>query len=330
MVSDGTEFAVGDIERLFDEARRNTKVKHEKRDKYYNRRRLDVQIKVGKRLTVNIDKVRICRRRKCDEMEIRTGSSDSYSSRHKSSSFESVQRRSNELQYGRKKGLGVKHQGERHTVKADKRGPLIRSPPGSWFEPSRKIKRRRKEIIGYKRSRESGSVGPERKIKNGLEHRVTKRALSSNYNNDLQKVRKKGRTEETVMPSTSGYNLRPRKGAKVESRPTIEMKTQQGLFRARNCREKYYRPYIEEQARSGSKNTRRGSQQQNGQERKGGANTNRSISLKVIVGDVNYTSHKIQVVCVSFHFIFRTSGRRIIAEKQVRAVYLKLISPSKS
>ncbi|GFW30918.1 uncharacterized protein TNCV_2940181 [Trichonephila clavipes] len=30
MVSDGTEFAVGDIERLFEEARRNTKAKHEK------------------------------------------------------------------------------------------------------------------------------------------------------------------------------------------------------------------------------------------------------------------------------------------------------------
>ncbi|GFV04709.1 hypothetical protein TNCV_2774141 [Trichonephila clavipes] len=29
------------------------------------------------------------------------------------------------------------------------------------------------------------------------------------------------------MTSTSGYNLRPRKGAKVESQTTIEMKTQQ-------------------------------------------------------------------------------------------------------
>ncbi|GFT63794.1 hypothetical protein TNCV_2434911 [Trichonephila clavipes] len=29
MVSDGTGFAVGDIERLFEEARRNTKTKHE-------------------------------------------------------------------------------------------------------------------------------------------------------------------------------------------------------------------------------------------------------------------------------------------------------------
>ncbi|GFX09075.1 retrovirus-related Pol polyprotein from transposon 17.6 [Trichonephila clavipes] len=47
MVSDGTEFAVGDIERLFEEARRNTKTKHEKWEKYYNRRRRDVQIKVN-------------------------------------------------------------------------------------------------------------------------------------------------------------------------------------------------------------------------------------------------------------------------------------------
>ncbi|GFV12053.1 uncharacterized protein TNCV_669841 [Trichonephila clavipes] len=129
-------------------------------------------------------------------MEIKTGSLDSNSSRHKSSSFESIQWRSNESQYGRKKGSGVKRelegkgisffkidQGERHTGKTDKCGPLIRSPH-SWSEPSRKLKRRRKENIGYKRSRESGSGGPERKIKKDLDHRVAKRALSSNYNND--------------------------------------------------------------------------------------------------------------------------------------------------
>ncbi|GFX69509.1 uncharacterized protein TNCV_380781 [Trichonephila clavipes] len=124
MVLDGTDFAVGDIERLFEEARRNTKANREKWEKYYNRRRHDVQIKVndwvliathplssatkkvvakfkpkfegpfrvlevknnnvviwkaGKRLTVNIDQVRIYRHRKCDEMEIRTGGSDSNS-----------------------------------------------------------------------------------------------------------------------------------------------------------------------------------------------------------------------------------------------------------
>ncbi|GFT80183.1 uncharacterized protein TNCV_2241481 [Trichonephila clavipes] len=47
MVSDGMEFAVGDIERLFEEARRNTKAKHEKWEKYYNRRRRDLKIKVN-------------------------------------------------------------------------------------------------------------------------------------------------------------------------------------------------------------------------------------------------------------------------------------------
>ncbi|GFX80542.1 uncharacterized protein TNCV_3929501 [Trichonephila clavipes] len=94
------------------------------------------------------------------------------------------------------------------------------------------------------------------------------------------------------MPSSRGYNLRPRKGTKVESRPTIERKTQQGgPVRARKTREKHYSPCIEEQARSGSKNTkRRGSQQQNCRERKGGANGNRSIFLEVLVGDVNYKS----------------------------------------
>ncbi|GFT28268.1 uncharacterized protein TNCV_645941 [Trichonephila clavipes] len=218
MVSDETEFAVGDIKRLFEEARRNTKAKHEKWEMYHNRRRHDVQIKVNdwvliathplssatkkvvakfkpkfegpyrvlevknndvviwkarKRLTVNVDQVRIYRV-KCDEMEIRTGSLDSNSSCHESSSFERVQRRSDESQYG------------------------------------------------YKRSRESGSGGPERKIQKGSQHRVHKRALSSNDTNSvLPKYRKRGRTEETVTLTTSGYNLRPRSGKRVESRPTM-------------------------------------------------------------------------------------------------------------
>ncbi|GFS97408.1 retrovirus-related Pol polyprotein from transposon 17.6 [Trichonephila clavipes] len=146
-------FLEGDIERLFEEARRNTKVKHEKWDKYYNRRRRDVQIKVndwvliathplssatrkvvakfkpkferpyrvldvknnnvgvwkaGKRLTINVDQVRIYRHRKCDETEIGTGSSDNGSLRDESSGFDRVQRRSNESQDSKKKGSEVK------------------------------------------------------------------------------------------------------------------------------------------------------------------------------------------------------------------------------
>ncbi|GFW50954.1 retrovirus-related Pol polyprotein from transposon 17.6 [Trichonephila clavipes] len=47
MVSDGAEFTMSDIEKLFEEARHNTKVKHEKWAKYYNRRKRDVNIKVN-------------------------------------------------------------------------------------------------------------------------------------------------------------------------------------------------------------------------------------------------------------------------------------------
>ncbi|GFV93364.1 uncharacterized protein TNCV_3685871 [Trichonephila clavipes] len=131
MVSDGTEFAVGYIEKLFEQARRNTETKHVNCKKYYNRRRRDVQIKVndwvlvathpcqrgstssatrkvvakfkpkfegpyrvlnvknnnvviwkaGKRLTINVDQVRIYRHRKDDETEIGTGNSDNGSLR---------------------------------------------------------------------------------------------------------------------------------------------------------------------------------------------------------------------------------------------------------
>ncbi|GFW75369.1 uncharacterized protein TNCV_4190231 [Trichonephila clavipes] len=181
MVSDGTEFAVGDIERLFEEARRNTKTKHEKWEKYYNRRPyrvLDVKNnnvviwKAGKRLRINVDQVRIYCHRKCDETEIGTGNSDNGSLRDESSGFDRVQRRSNDSRDGKKKGSG----------------------------------------------------GPERKVQMGSEHRVNKRALSSNYrtNHSLTKYRKKSRREETVTPTTSGYNLRPRIGKREESRLTIE------------------------------------------------------------------------------------------------------------
>ncbi|GFU52679.1 uncharacterized protein TNCV_3893371 [Trichonephila clavipes] len=159
MVSNGTEFTVGDIDRLFHDARRRTKVKHEKWAKYYERRRRDVQIKVndwvlikmhplssatkkvvaefkpklegsfrvlevkhnnlviwrsGKMLTANVDQVRIYHHKKSDEMGIRIGTSDINSSR--SSNFESVQWRSNELQYGRKKGSRVKRELEEQGI----------------------------------------------------------------------------------------------------------------------------------------------------------------------------------------------------------------------
>ncbi|GFY25483.1 uncharacterized protein TNCV_2486031 [Trichonephila clavipes] len=305
MVSVGTEFAVEDIERLFEEARRNTKTKHEKWEKYYNRRRRDVQIKVndwvlvathplssatrkvvakfkpkfegpyrvldvknnnvviwkaGKRLTINVDQVRIYRHRKCDETEIGTGSSDNGNLRDESSGFDRVQRRLNELLDGKKKGLEVKwelqgkglsfrnNQDEKHTNKTNKRGPLIRSIPSSLSEKGRMIKK-----------------------------------------NVLPRLRKKNRREETVTPTTSGYSLRPRKGKREESRLTIERKTQQrGPVRSRKGRERNYSPYIEERTRSSNKNARRGGDQQWQDQERRGTCTKKSLSLEVLVGNANY------------------------------------------
>ncbi|GFT17173.1 uncharacterized protein TNCV_4738891 [Trichonephila clavipes] len=245
MVSEGTEFAVGDIERLFEEARRNTETKQEKWKKYYNRRRRDVKIKV-----------RIYRHRKYDETEIGTGSSDNGSLRDESSGFDRVQRRSNDSRDGKKKGSEVKreleekglsfrnNQGEKHTNKTNKRGPLIRSIPSSWSEKDRMIKKE-----------------------------------------------KKSRREETVKPTTSGYNLRPRIGKREETRPTIERKTQQGgPVRSRKGRERNDSPYIEERTRSSNKNARRGGDQERQDQERRGTCTKKSLSLEVLVGNANYKS----------------------------------------
>ncbi|GFT17035.1 uncharacterized protein TNCV_4737801 [Trichonephila clavipes] len=75
MVLYGAEFVVGNIEKLFKEDRQNTRVKHEKWAKYYNKKRRDVNIKAGRRATVNIDQVRIYHQRKSDERVIEVESS---------------------------------------------------------------------------------------------------------------------------------------------------------------------------------------------------------------------------------------------------------------
>ncbi|GFW08385.1 uncharacterized protein TNCV_1656991 [Trichonephila clavipes] len=93
----------------------------------------------------------------------------------------------------------------------------------------------RDELSGFdrvqRRSNESqdGRDDQKKKVQKGSEHRVHKRTLSSNDTNSfLPKNRKKNRTEKTVTSTTSGYNLRLRIGKGVESRLTIQRKTQQG------------------------------------------------------------------------------------------------------
>ncbi|GFV82886.1 uncharacterized protein TNCV_1179011 [Trichonephila clavipes] len=288
--------------------------------------------------------VRIYGHRKCDETEIGTGSSDNGSLRDESSGFDSVQRRSKESEDGKKKGLEVKReleekglsfkhdQGEKHTNKTNKRGSLIRSIPSSWSEKSRRIKRSKKEMLGYKRSHESRSGGPERKMQKGSEHRVPKRALSSNdkTNSNLPKFRKKSRREETVTPTTSGYNLRPQSGKRAESRPTIERKTQQGgPVRSRKGRGRNDSTYIEDRTRSNNRNARRGGDQQR-------QDQERSVYEKVFIPGGLGRKRQLQVIrtrlCVYRFFLysFEQVVGRIIAMKQVTVGYLKFKKPSKS
>ncbi|GFW38710.1 retrovirus-related Pol polyprotein from transposon 17.6 [Trichonephila clavipes] len=113
----------------------------------------------------------------------------------------------------------------------------------------------------------------------------------SNDSRDGKKKGKKSRREETVAPTTSGYNLRPRIGKREESRPTIERKTQQGRpVRSRKGREKNDSPYIEDRTRSSNKNARRGGDQQRIDQERRGTCTKKSLSLEVLVGNANYKS----------------------------------------
>ncbi|GFW16466.1 retrovirus-related Pol polyprotein from transposon opus [Trichonephila clavipes] len=253
MVSDGTEFAVGDIERLFEEARRNTRTKQEKWKKYYNRSWRDVQIKVNNCVLVATHSLSSATRIVVAKFKPK---------------FEGPYR----VLDVKNNNVVIWKAGKRFTINVDQS---------------------KNERLAYKRSHESRSGGPERKVQKGSEHRVNKRALPSNYrtNHSLTKFRKKSRREETVTPTTSGYNLRPRIGKREESRPTIDRKTQQGgPSRSRKGRERNDSPYIEERTRSSNKNARRGVDQQRQDQERRGTCTKKSLSLEVLVGNANYKS----------------------------------------
>ncbi|GFW60788.1 uncharacterized protein TNCV_2672091 [Trichonephila clavipes] len=282
MVSYGTEFVVEDTKKLFDEARRNAKAKHEKWAKYYNRRRRDVLIRIndwvllqthplssavkkvvskfkpkfegpyrvlevrynnlvvwkaGRRLTVNIDQVRLYHQRKSDENGIRVGNANSSGSRYQASSFEGVRPRSNWSQNSKNSGPG-----ERREVKG--------------------------KVTGFKEDQKESS--------------------ERGNNNARTKYRKVG----------------PRRTERVESRPSSEqIKNQRGPVRSRGRRDQQYRPYYKDQGckqRSTSQScqeTKRGRSTRNrGAQRQqcleiGGKSTSRmSASLEVLVRDVNNTT----------------------------------------
>ncbi|GFX53580.1 uncharacterized protein TNCV_2326951 [Trichonephila clavipes] len=136
-----------------------------------------------------------------------------------------------------------RNQGERHISTTDKCGPLIRSAPRSWTTTNNRTKRGRKETLAFKRSLNLRSGGPEKKQRKGPGNKGEKRQLTFSSNNELKYSRKRCRGDEIVMPSTSGYSLRPKRGAKVEFLSTNEKRTEQGgPVRARGSREHQYSP----------------------------------------------------------------------------------------
>ncbi|GFW16972.1 uncharacterized protein TNCV_2761001 [Trichonephila clavipes] len=262
MVSDGTEFAVGDIERLFEEARRNTETKHYKWKKYYNKRRRDVQIKVNNWVLVVTHPLSSATRKVVAKFKPK---------------FEGPYR----VLDVKNNNVVIWKAGKRLTINIDQVRKYRHrkcdeteigtgsSDNGSLRDESSgfdRVQRRSNDSRdGYKRVNESRSGGQEGNFQKGSEHRVPKRVLSSNYrtNHSLPKYRKKSRKEETITPTTSGYNLRPRKRKREESRLTIDRKTQQGgPVQSRKGSERNDSPYIEERTRSSNKNARRGGDQQ--------------------------------------------------------------------
>ncbi|GFW31282.1 retrovirus-related Pol polyprotein from transposon 17.6 [Trichonephila clavipes] len=190
-VTEGAEYVGRNIEKLFDEARQNMRKQHKNWEKYYNRKRREVSIKVndlvlvqthfisaagrrvfgkimpkfqrpyrvlevrnnnliiwkkGKRVTVNIDQLRVYRPRQSD-----TISSDSH--------------------------LGTLYEGQRSSNRSS------RSQPGK-FKGSRKNSRFRAGQATYKRSRHEGSgqynkARETKTTKNGTNRAAERRPVRS-------------------------------------------------------------------------------------------------------------------------------------------------------
>ncbi|GFX39173.1 uncharacterized protein TNCV_359871 [Trichonephila clavipes] len=203
-VTDGSECVERNIEKLFDEARQNMRKQHKTWEKYYNRKRREVNIKVndlvlvqthfisavgrrvvgkvmpkfegtyrvlevrnsnliiwkkGKRITVNIDQVRVYRPRQSD-----TISSDS----HVETLYEG-QRSSN----GSSRSHPGKFKGSRKTSSEESNGRKSNKGNAGWKDPRLKRKVRSNRSVDRKHLRRS-KICRKRSLQ-GSEHRDQKR-----------------------------------------------------------------------------------------------------------------------------------------------------------
>ncbi|GFX68000.1 uncharacterized protein TNCV_921011 [Trichonephila clavipes] len=162
--------------------------------------------KAGKRLTINVDQVRIYRHRKCDETEIGTCSSDNGSLRNESSGFDRVQRRSNDSRDGKKKGSG---------------------------RPERKVRKgsEHKENKRNVSSNDYNSVLPNIRKKSRREKTVA--PTTSGYNL-RPRIGKREESRPTIERKTQqGGPVRSRKGRVSNYSPYIEEQTRSSNKNAR-------------------------------------------------------------------------------------------------
>ncbi|GFW36368.1 retrovirus-related Pol polyprotein from transposon 412 [Trichonephila clavipes] len=119
-VKEGAEYVGRTIEKLFDEAGQNRRKQHKHWGKYYNRKRREVNIKVndlvlrGKKVTVNIDQVRVYRPRQSDTISLNSlvetllegQRSSDRSSRSQPGKFKGSRKTSSEQNNGHKSNKG--------------------------------------------------------------------------------------------------------------------------------------------------------------------------------------------------------------------------------
>ncbi|GFU78858.1 hypothetical protein TNCV_4491701 [Trichonephila clavipes] len=205
----------------------------------------------------HIDQVRFYYQRKSDENVIRVENSDSNGSSYQASGFEGGRprsdcsqnrknRRSGERRKVKGKMTGLKaDQGERHTKVTNKRRPHVGSSKESLPQKSRRLKKCRKEVIGYKRSINSRSGGPERKRGKAPVKQGDKRSLPKSTNS-FDNYRKKVRGEEAAMPErdTSRYNLWSRRKIAESRLFSGQIQDQGGPVWSRGKRYQEFRPYI--------------------------------------------------------------------------------------
>ncbi|GFW09537.1 uncharacterized protein TNCV_3996441 [Trichonephila clavipes] len=208
-VTEGAEYVGRNVEKLFVETRQNMRKQHKTWGKYYNRKRREVNIKKkGKRVTVNIDQVRVYRPRQYD-----TISSDS----HVETLYEG-QRSSN----GSSRSHPGKFKGSRKTSSEKSKGRKSNKGNAGWEDPILKRKVRSKGPVDSKDLKRS-KICRKRSLL-GSEHRDQKRP------NPEPKQRIKRAIPSSVLSRNYKYRRpnNPSQGSQSIAGPSHQRDTRQG------------------------------------------------------------------------------------------------------